>query len=130
MNWEQRELEFKRYFLKDDKYQCIDDVVDLRDNVQKMAKHYHTFVVQYTGVKDVKGVKIFEGDIVEVLVKDLPILVTTIGIVEFINGQFKIVSPERDIEFNYILEYTSNVLTILGNVFQNPELVEKYKLKV
>lgn len=66
------------------------------------SKLYHQ-LLQYTGVKDCKGMPIYEGDIVE------------------INDESKTKLP---VCFNHgkfvpVCEYSSNDLKIIGNVFKN-----------
>lgn len=91
-------------------------------------------VEQYTGLKDVKGNKIFEGDILKVS-----------------DGENFYVAPVRyhsddnypafDIDIRYvpsdwnyddnifseILNYGNEVMTVIGNVHENPELLEADK---
>ena len=72
-------------------------------------------VGQYAGLKDKNGKKIFEGDIV----RDYFGNVKT---VRFMNGRY--------IPFNVYPEYTcwkENACEIIGNIHDNPELVEAKK---
>lgn len=80
-------------------------------------------VCQYTGLTDKNEKKIFEGDIV----KCTNGIKTIIGIVQYGTGCFNIKditsdnSPAIDIVFN---EYD---VEVIGNKFDNPELLEKEK---
>lgn len=138
MKWEQRELEFRAYFPEG--YWCIrgeksEDIVGgyyCQENyggtsimetigLEPYDEEDGVFVVQYTGVKDINGKKIFEGDIVNML--PLKKWASWIGYVEYeVNSTAFIVHLEHD------LSICSNS-EILGNVFQYPELVEKYGLE-
>lgn len=98
-------------------------------------------LMQFTGLKDVDGKDIFEGDII-VIPNIYPFYhenkLNYVGVVEFIYSQWeyvlKCVNPKkRGISngINNILNdagYEENTLThykILGNIHQNPELLEK-----
>lgn len=75
---------------------------DLRDVV----------LMQYTGLKDNNGTKIFEGDIVEV---------RNVGLCEvvFENGAFLIRKPS----FNGLLHQYTLDGAVVGNIYINPELL-------
>jgi hypothetical protein len=65
-------------------------------------------LLQYTGLTDKNGVEIFEGDI----------LADDAGVVEFAYGGF-CVRGER----SYIASY-AGVFEVIGNIYQNPELLK------
>ena len=75
-------------------------------------------LMQYTGLKDKNGVKIFEGDIVKFTTGPF----TSIGIVKFYDGMFVVEDIEDD-ECTEILCYCDE-LEVLGNCWENPELLE------
>lgn len=74
-------------------------------------------VGQYTGLKDKTGNKIFEGDIVDILTEN-----EEIGIVTYDDGGFLV---EAD---GFCVDFHSNIygtdLEIIGNIHDNPELME------
>lgn len=85
-------------------------------------KQSHWVRKQYTGVKDSKGNKIFEGDIVRI---DFGSNDPSIFEVYFDNGTFclkgqKNVADLPDLGDNFV----KNVEKI-GNIFENPELLKK-----
>ena len=83
-------------------------------------------LMQYTGLKDKNGVEIYEKDVVsysEHYIGDHRYSAGR-GVVEFDNGSFFIneseFSPELCRE-----EIENEHIEIIGNVFENPELVDK-----
>lgn len=71
-------------------------------------------VVQYTGLKDKNGKKIFEGDIIKDCLDE-------IGIIEYKPKRAAFVV--KNWEDGYIL-WTQDNIEVIGNIFENPELIE------
>lgn len=78
-------------------------------------------VGQYTGLKDRKQVEIYEGDIIQY--EDI-----TKGIVRYSEryAQYVLVNTGsvKD-EFETLGDYNIEVFEIIGNIYDNPELLEK-----
>lgn len=74
-------------------------------------------LMQYTGLKDKNGVEIFEGDVVNIIEGELKI----IGEICFQDGVFGHHEENRYTPFNRLI---NSKLEIIGNVHQNPELLE------
>lgn len=71
-------------------------------------------IQQYTGLKDSKGVEIYEGDIVEFKTPNHGNLVT--DAVAFDNGSFIL----EDMLYNL----SDMKVRVVGNIFETPELIE------
>lgn len=76
-------------------------------------------LMQSTGLADGKGTEVFEGDVVEV--KESPSLII-IGTVEWSKGEWQV----RDSKYGMLNHYVAPWLwsiTVLGNKYENPELL-------
>lgn len=81
-------------------------------------------LMQYTGLKDKKGVEIYEGDIVLNLEHNQE----TKGVVVFVRGGFRVALNIKGFKFNLpfnSFEENEYSLQVLGNIYENPELLER-----
>lgn len=74
-------------------------------------------VCQFTGLTDKNGVKIFEGDVVDILTEN-----EEIGVVKYEDGGFLVSADGFCVDFHSNINGTD--LEVIGNIFDNPELVE------
>lgn len=88
-------------------------------------------LMQSTGLKDIGGAEIHEGDIVKVLVQDIEPKIMKdkmyVGVVVYKQGTFDIKNSENTYLGIIPQMYMSDidcVFRILGNIYENPELLE------
>ena len=120
----------ERWHIEDEYFDLIEpnkSVVDLNAK-RTWRKQRDTILMQSTGLFDINDKEIFEGDVVaSTWFKDYGDLVgySKLGKVIYRNGCFCIEYP-GDVEKGYtptILDFAINV-EIIGNIFENPELLE------
>ena len=75
-------------------------------------------VGQYTGLKDLHGTRVFEGDIVKVY--DVYCNETVVGVVEFCDGSFRI----YDKDFTSYDRWMYGKVEVIGNVYDDVNLLE------
>lgn len=84
----------------------VDNFVTINEMVEAKS------VSQFTGLKDIEGKKIYEGDII--LGYNNPHVVT------FADGAFYLTYKNSSVR----LSITCGALKIIGNIFENPELTQ------
>ncbi|MGM0183466.1 hypothetical protein IGK74_002431 [Enterococcus sp. AZ150] len=82
-------------------------------------------LMQSTGLRDKNGVEIFEGDIIKTG-ETVDWLNEDMGVIRFLDGAFVIDYHNLDTEFDYICNVSLPV-EIIGNIYENPNLLEEVK---
>jgi len=124
-------------------YEIIIDPDGWHTNMGEMFGYGHEFVMQYTGLKDKKGRKIYEGDIVEVKIfKEISGAGTHPDIgpcrrgahssgscphgkkydVAFIDSCFELYDSGGGYACD--LKQVYSISEVIGNIYENPELLE------
>lgn len=85
-------------------------------------------LMQYTGLKDSHGNEIYEGDILEAVFELLDGELETIidkGVVVFKDCAFQVQTFEGHHEPLHEWAQLSEELKVIGNIYENPELLQK-----
>ena len=113
-------LKVKALVFEDDKTRCVCGYA-----YDFYLEDEDATIMQSTGLFDKNGKEIFEGDIVQFedyyIESDLPYI--NRGIVEWSQGQFTITN-RASVEMEDLLDGEFLDLTIIGNIYENPELLE------
>jgi hypothetical protein len=106
-----REIEYRAW---DKKHKYMTGIFTLDDVSKGFIGYKDNETMQYIGLKDKNGKKIFEGDIVNVNCGDYE----SIGVVTWEYGGFLLPGfvPERMMN--------EDDMEIIGNIYENPELLE------
>ena len=114
--WVEGDLRHGGYFLNDPSvYICV----PFADTIMNCPVDPNT-VGQYTGMKDKNGKRIFEGDILEG--RDFE-EEDGYGVVEWDDGAWEVIS-EGNWLGTFHNNYNSFELEVIGNIHDNPELME------
>ena len=86
------------------------------------------YPMQYTGLKDSHGNEVYEGDIIEAVFELLDDELKTVmdaGVVVFKDCAFLVESFEDHREPLHEWAQLSEELKVIGNIYENPELIDK-----
>lgn len=84
-------------------------------------------VMQFTGLKDENGVEIYEGDIIEYETCSDSDCETETSIVKFEDGGFSPMCEEYGGSSGFLYDKRITDIKTLGNIYENPELLEETK---
>ena len=121
-----REIKFRWWSLKDklmlnDPLIKIKDAMSLNDCIISAQKEAY-ILLQYTGLKDINGIDIYEGDLVKyeslITASDNPYIAIIFWDVEA--SCWAIIASDNRLYL--LLDFD---LEVIGNIYENPELMEK-----
>jgi len=92
--------------------------------VTKQGEFVDCVLMQYTGLKDKNGKEIYEGDIVHVTDFFHGDAKVYKGVVKFVGGYYRIEGQDiRNAPLGWII--SSDDLEVIGNIYENPEYLER-----
>lgn len=132
--WEEDEDANKMYYDIQNSYDTLGDVkpYDPMTDFREWIDDDIAVVEQYTGLKDKNDKEIYEGDIVRTTDRvTVDGSIFPVGVVEFKQQAFWICNvPSDRPDFTHnetLLQYWETDLEIIGNIHENPELLEEGK---
>lgn len=124
-----REIKFRAWDKKENKmYYDAQDTYDymcnrkgcLEENFGDVLKDDRYVVMQYTGVNDANGSRIYEGDIVKMIGYKHK------GVVKYINGAFIINWNNEYLNGSlYFWNNNQSSIGVIGNIFENKESLDE-----
>lgn len=95
------------------------------DNKETLRQERDYILMQSTGLFDKNGVEVFEGDVVqfEDCYIESDFLYINKGIVEWSQGRFTVTNRDS-VEMEDLLDGELLDVTIISNIYENPELME------
>ena len=126
-----REIKFRAWDKSENKIRKVRSInftnkdlwLEIEDNRIMSANFFEVELMQYTGLKDKNDVEIYEGDIVKDSFNNIT------GEIISDNGCYWLRSNSKDrfenIIFKNLGEYVGEVLEVIGNVYQNKDLLEE-----
>ena len=127
-----REIKFRAWDKSNEEMLEVENLSfnDMTDKVEIRTRIYSDYfndeemiLMQYTGLKDKNGKEIYEGDIVTAIINiDFEEDLNIRGSVIYDDGEtcYKAITKEND---EYTLGWL-DYLEVIGNIYENPELLE------
>ena len=101
---------------------------DLKDHTDPLQEYFDNGILgcskpmQYIGLKDKNGVEIYEGDVIEAKIIFENKSLSTMGVIEY-DEQHASFANKNDAGLT--LMHNIYKSTIIGNIYENPELIKK-----
>lgn len=131
-----REIKF-RAWLKNEKKMIDVKAIDWDENGNVFSVNYpegksysgydkdEIELLQYTGLKDKNGVEIYEGNIIQFQPEPEESPYHNKYVVDFFQEDCSFTLFEKGKAKLGLFEYERNEIIVIGNIYENPELLEK-----
>ena len=102
----------------------VNELIDLSSGIIERRPH-EVILMQYTGLKDKNGVEICEGDIVETVYNGE--VFAGVVVYDLSEVDFKVTDGKEKYGRNFQYLTGNDENEVLGNIYENPELLEETK---
>lgn len=119
----------KRINMREIKFRAWNDCANLMEDIYsltwfgehgvKSANHPDYTIMQYTGIKDMHGKEVYEGDIVQNFDDDM----YTIQWTNTHNSAYFAAYALNDQTLETEMEFFCGEIEVIGNIYENPELL-------
>lgn len=123
-------IKFRAWYMPFGKYGAMQEMVYSRaSHILALAETEPEKYIpeQFTGLKDVNGKDIYEGDIIKSIPNDPLFELSKFGVVTRSRIDFKWCYESGNIEHNIWTSGRYRAYEVIGNVHENPELLEDEK---
>ena len=102
----------------------VNELIDLSSGIIERRPH-EVILMQYTGLKDKNGVEICEGDIVETVYNGE--VFAGVVVYDLSEVDFKVTDGKEKYGRNFQYLAGNDENEVIGNIYENPELLESKK---
>ena len=127
-----REIKYKAYWHDSKLMTLVDTIEFLKGGTRVSDGCMHTGwvgkgceLVEYTGLKDKNGVEIYEGDIVETVYNGE--VFAGVVVYDLSEVDFKVTDGKEKYGRNFQYLAGNDENEVIGNIYENPELLESKK---
>ena len=115
-----RDTKFRIWEIDKSSFQIISFPHDMYKIIDSNGNYPKGHFDEFTGLTDIEGVEIYEGDIIKSVGNEEHNGMVGIFPIEFNSGMFSL--SYQTIRLDYFLKYYA--IEVIGNIHQNPELLK------